>query len=233
MKQHIHVLNASSRSDTGITEALAESLSWTQGAPGVGFRCLTLADGPAGISTARDSARAAPAVISHVEAHADDPGCAGFIVACFSDPGVIEAREATAKPVVGIGAAGMFSALSLGERFGTIGVSVGSERKVGRQVRQLGLAGVWAGHRALGLDYADLQHPDRLEQALLRAGGELCASDGADVILFAGAGLGHHVGPLSRALNVPVVDPTQAAAGIVLATVQATLPSAVEKETPR
>jgi Asp/Glu/hydantoin racemase len=116
----IQVLNPSSRTDTGITEDLQKSLHWHQGPWMPQVRCLTLEEGPCGISTARDSDAAAPAVIDHIERESGKADVVGFVVACFSDPGVFAARGITKKPVVGIGEAGFAAALALGDRFGTM-----------------------------------------------------------------------------------------------------------------
>ena len=167
----IEILNPSSRSDTGITEDLARSLEWLAGPRLPELRCLTLADGPRGIVTARDSDEAAPAILRHIEKTEKDPDVAGFIVACFSDPGVYAARGITRKPVVGIGEAGFAAAIAVGDRFGTISVSAGPGGKLLRQLRLSGLAPRHAGHRGLGLNYGDLQYPDRVLDRLVAAGG--------------------------------------------------------------
>lgn len=216
MNPAIHVLNASSRTDTGITEDLALSMGWLAG-PGVPpIRCLTLEKGPKGISNSVDSARAAPAVLDHIKAHAEDESVAAFVVACFSDPGVHAARELTRKPVIGIGEAGLAVALTLGERLGTIGVSAGQSGKNRAFVRATGFAGRYAGHRSLGLDYADLQYPAKVSARLAEMAESLRREEDADVIVLAGAGLARYVDELRRNTGLPVVDPTLAAVSAAL-----------------
>lgn len=68
----IHIINASRRTDTGITEDLARSLNWVDGPAMPQINCVTLADGPCGISSARDSDDAAPAVLRFIEAESRD-----------------------------------------------------------------------------------------------------------------------------------------------------------------
>lgn len=211
MSKVIYVLNPSSRTDTGITDELARSLAWLSGPGMPKIRCWTLTDGPNGIANGVDSDRAAPAVLDFVKAHADDDEAAAFVIACFSDPAVYSARELTAKPVIGIGEAGLTLALSLGERLGTIGVSAGQEGKSRKFVRRAGFIDRYAGHRSLGLDYADLQHPDRVTQKLAAAAIDLRDTEAADVIVFAGAGLARYVDPVRNTTGLPVVDPTLAA----------------------
>ncbi len=216
MSRIIHVVNASSRTDTGITDELARSLAWCAGPHLPVIRCVTLADGPNGISTARDSDDAAPAVIRYVERWAPEPATGAFVIACFSDPGVAASRELTAKPVMGIGEAGLLAALSLGDRVGTIGVSSGGEAKALRFARQVGLLDRFAGHVGLGLDYADLRHPERVSAGLLEAGKALRDRHHARVLLFAGAGLARYTAELGRGTGLPVIDPTQAAVTLAL-----------------
>lgn len=212
----IHVINASSRKDTGITAELARNLSWMRREGYPEIRCVTLEDGPNGIKNARDSDDAAPAVLRYIEREAAAPESAAFVVACFSDPGVFSARELTAKPVIGIGEAGLLAGLALGDRLGTIGVSADPTGKGLRFARRLGIGERIAGHRGLGLDYGQLQDQSVVEASLIQAGLTLRDEAGADALVFAGAGMARYVTPLNRATGLPVVDPTQAAVSIAL-----------------
>lgn len=216
MRKVIHVINASSRTDTGITAELARSLAWCAG-PGLPVvTCVTLEDGPNGIANGRDSDRAAPAVLRYIEAHASDASAAAFVVACFSDPGVSSAREITHKPVIGIGEAGLMAALALGDCVGTIGVSKGQDAKSWRFARRTGIGERYAGHVSLGLDYGDLQHPERVSDRLIEAAMTLRDHHRAGVVLFAGAGLARYTAAVSQATGLPVVEPTQAAVVVAL-----------------
>lgn len=209
----VHVLNPSSRTDTGITEMLADSLAWLSGPALPTIRCVTLEDGPNGISTVRDSDEAAPAVFRYVERTTE---AEGFVVACFSDPGVLGARQLSGKPVIGIGEAGFAQAIALGDRIGTISVSKGGARKVGRQARHLGLSLRHVAHRDLGLDYGDLQHRDRVIDSLTAHARDMVAREGVDVILLAGAGMAASIAEVQRATGLPIVDPTQAAVSMLV-----------------
>ncbi|WP_226582255.1 aspartate/glutamate racemase family protein [Acuticoccus sediminis] len=211
----VYILNASSRTDTGITEDLALSAAWLNASGACRVEAVTLTDGPNGIVGAVDSARAAPAVLGFIAREAEKAETGGFVVACFTDPGVYPARELTGKPVVGVGEAGFYAALSMGDRIGTIGVSAGHGPH--RMARHLGVQDRIAGHRGLGLDYSDLRRPDVVTARMIEAGTALRDEAGAEALLFAGAGLARYVAPLQDATGLPVVDPTQAALGIVAA----------------
>lgn len=215
MASLIHVINASSRSDTGITRNLEQSLAWVKGEAMPQICCVTLQDGPNGISTARDSDDAAPAVLRYIERHGANPDVSGFVVACFSDPGVYAARELTRAPVIGIGEAGLFAGLAVGDTIATIGVSQKTD-KTARLARQMGVDHRVARHVGLGLDYGDLQYPEKVTDILTAAGREIAASHHVQALVLAGAGLARYVKPLSIATGLPVIDPTQAAVATLL-----------------
>jgi Asp/Glu/hydantoin racemase len=69
------------------------------------------------------------------------------------------------------------------------------------------------------LNYGDLQHSDRVLDRLVAAGISLRDEAAAQAIVFAGAGLARYVAPLEDATGLVVIDPTQAAAAILLAQV--------------
>lgn len=216
IRQLIYVINASSRTDTGITEDLDRSLRWLARDDQPTIECLTLSDGPNGIKNIRDSDDAAPAVLRFIERESKRDEVVAFVVACFSDPGVFAARELTRKPVIGIGEAGLMAGLSLGDMIGTIGVSDAHPVKSMRRARQLGIRERVAGHVSLGLDYGELSNEVIVEQRVIEAGLALRDAQGADALVFAGAGLARYVAPLRAATGLPIVDPTQAAVALAL-----------------
>lgn len=213
MSSVIHVINASSRADTGITADIERSLSWARGPALPEIRCVTLEDGPNGIVSARDSDDAAPAVLRYVERHGSD--AAGFVIACFSDPGVFAARDLTRAAVVGIGEAGYLAALSLGDTIATIGVSSKTD-KTARMARQMGIDGRIACHLGLGLNYGELQDPGRVRKKILAAGRQIRDAHDVQALVFAGAGLARYVEALQDEIGIPVIDPTQSALASLL-----------------
>lgn len=219
MAKIIHVMNASSRKDTGITEELSRTLEPLRFPGGPEIDCVTLEDGPNGITTSRDSDLAAVAVARFIEERHELPDTGAFVVACFSDPGIAAAREFSSRPVLGIGEAGVMTALAFGGQLGLISVSAGSEGKNRRALRALGVEARLAGAAALGLDYGDLRRPERVLGRLIEVGASL-RELGAGSLLFAGAGMGRYCAQLEQAVGLPVVDPTQAAVGLALSRVQ-------------
>ena len=143
-----------------------------------------------------------------------------FIIACFSDPGLHAAREATAKPVFGIAECGLLTALTQGERFGIVAILRTSLPRHLRYVRQLGLAGRFAGDLPLGLGVVELADEGRTLERMIDIGARLRDDHGADVLVLGCAGMAGYRAALAAALGVPVVDPTQAAVTMAIGAVR-------------
>jgi allantoin racemase len=78
---------------------------------------FTAPRGPRSIESGADEAIAAAEVVRVVSAH---PDLDAYVIACFSDPGAMAARELTTAPVVGIGEAAYRSVLMVARRFAVI-----------------------------------------------------------------------------------------------------------------
>lgn len=202
--------NSSARVTQGIDRAVEPLRAW-----GVPIRCLTLAEGPPGIETEAQAQRVVPPLLDlarRLEAEA-----AGFVIACFGDPGLHALRDETALPVAGIQEAAVATALRLGHRFGVISILPAS---VPRHLRAFGAMGVLdrlAGDRALGLGVADLADPGRTLGAMVATGRRLRDADGADVLIMGCAGMADYRETLEAETGLPVVEPCQAGAAAALA----------------
>ena len=178
------------------------------------FECATLEDGPPGIeSDAHVQAVTAP--IAAFVASRDD-GADGFIIACFSDPGLAEARRATRRPVLGMAACGVLTAIALGSRYGVISIL---EQAIPRHLRYydaLGLGPRLAGDRAVGIGVTGLADESRTLERMTATGAALRDEDGADVLVLGCAGMARYRERLEDSLGLPVVDPVQAAAGMAI-----------------
>lgn len=183
---------------------------------GLGHRiiCITNEHGPAGIESQAQADLTIPQTLS-LAAQVDDTAAA-FVIACFGDPGLHALRDQTTKPVLGIQESAVMTAMTLGQRFGIIAILPGS---IPRHLRSIGAMGVesrLAGDRALNLGVADLQDADKTLERMIQVGRELIQMDGADVLIMGCAGMAQYRGPLEDALNVPVVEPCQAAVAMAL-----------------
>jgi Asp/Glu/hydantoin racemase len=206
----LFVINPNS-SDT-VTEGIAEAVAPLRNMPAP-VTCLTLAEGPPGIES---QAQADETIAPMLDlAKRLEPEAAGYVVACFGDPGVHALRDRTAKPVLGIQECSVMTALTLGQRFGVIAILPAS---IPRHLRSLGAMGVLdrlAGDRALNLGVAALADPGATEARLIETGRTLRDSDGAEVLILGCAGMARYRKTLEQALQIPVIDPCQAAVAML------------------
>ena len=208
----IVVLNPNSTE--AVTEGIATALDPLRFEGGPAFVCETLREGPPGIeSDAHVQAVAAP--IARFVASKEDAADA-FIIACFSDPGLVDARRATRRPVLGMAACGVLTATALGSRFGVISIL---EQAVPRHLRYydvLGLRARLAGDRGIGIGVVGLADESRTLDRMMSTGTALRDEDGADVLVLGCAGMAQYRERIEDALRIPVVDPVQAAAGMAI-----------------
>lgn len=193
---------------------------------GMPIRCLTLAEGPPGIETQRQADLTIAPMLALAAAQTD---AAGYVIACFGDPGLHALRDQTTRPVVGIQEASVMTALTLGHRFGVIAILPAS---IPRHLRAFGAMGVLdrlAGDRALGLGVADLADDRKSLDAMIATGRRLRDEDGANVLIMGCAGMARYREPLQEATGLPVVEPTQAAVSMALGQIRLTLSHKIQR----
>jgi Asp/Glu/hydantoin racemase len=215
MSAPIVVINPNSTD--AVTAAIDDAIAPLRMAGGPPIECVTLAEGPPGIESQAHVEQVVQPVARLVRARDD---AAAFVIACFSDPGLHVAREATSRPVLGIAECGMLCALTLGERFGIISILAGSVPRHRRYVRQLGLDARFAGDLPIGLGVVELGDAGRTLVRLSAIGAELRDHHGADVLVLGCAGMAQYRHQIEAAIGVPVVDPTQAAVTMAVGTVR-------------
>ncbi|MFT6271547.1 MAG: Asp/Glu/hydantoin racemase [Dinoroseobacter sp.] len=207
----LYVLNPNSSKDvTARIDVAMEPLR----SLGVAIACKTLPEGPPGI----ESLRQADLVIAPLLAQAAslEADAAGFVIACFGDPGLHALRDQTALPVLGIQEAAVATAMTLGQRFGVLAILPAS---IPRHMRSFGAMGVLdrlAGDRALNLGVGDLSDTARTLARMIEIGTQLRDTDGADVLIMGCAGMAGYRSALQDALDLPVVEPCQAAAAMAI-----------------
>jgi Asp/Glu/hydantoin racemase len=90
-----------------------------------------------------------------------------------------------------------------------------------RYLRQIGMISRLAGERSLDMSVAETASGERTLERMVEVGRVLTKQDGADVVVMGCAGMARHRLALEEALGLPVIDPSQAALGIVIAAVRA------------
>lgn len=207
----LHVLNPNSSKDvTARIDVAMEPLR----SLGVPIACKTLPEGPPGIENQRQADLViAPLLAQAASLEAD---AAGFVIACFGDPGLHALRDQTALPVLGIQESAVATAMTLGQRFGVLAILPAS---IPRHMRSFGAMGVLdrlAGDRALNLGVGDLSDTARTLARMIEIGTQLRDTDGADVLIMGCAGMAGYRSALQDALGLPVVEPCQAAAAMAI-----------------
>lgn len=202
--------NSSQTVTTGI-DAAVEPLRSSDGPP---IACLTLAEGPPGIQSQRDVDGVVAPLLARARALENE--AAAFVIACFSDPGLHALREQSRRPVLGIAECGVLTALTMGQRFGVMAILPTS---IPRHLRYFGAMGVTqrlAADLPIGLGVAELVDEARTLERMTNVGRTLRDLHGADVLVMGCAGMARFRAPLEEALEIPVVEPTQAATAMAV-----------------
>ena len=178
------------------------------------IECVTLTDGPFGIESQADSDGVVAPLLAMIKAR---PDASAFVIACYSDPGLAACREAAQVPVFGIQESGILAAMGRGDMVGIISLSDGSVQRHRRYMRGMGVSQRIAWDLAAHLTVAQSAGAEGLQ--VLAAAGHHLMDDGADVIVLGCAGMAAHRAPLEDMLDVPVIDPVQAAVAHALGAV--------------
>ena len=203
-------------SNAGVTESMDMALDPLRLDSGPIIKSVTNSDGPLGIESQQDADCAAVQVVNMIKRR--DEEADAFVIACFSDPGIFGAREATQKPVFGISESGILTALSLGNSFGILAILDTSIPRHIRYIRSLGLEKRLAGDLAIGLRVAELSDDKKTFYRLQEVGKELRDNRGASVLILGCAGMARYRQRLQESLEIPVVDPSQAAVSMAVST---------------
>jgi len=166
---------------------------------------------PPAIESSLDEAACIPPMLTLVR-DAADRGYDAVIIACFSDPGLDAAREATDLPVVGIQDAAMHLAAQIGYRFSVLTTLKHRAPLRERAALLAGLDRRLASCRPLDLLVLDtVVNREQVVRKIVRIGREAVEVDGAEVLILGCAGLGDLAERAGREIGVPVIDPNAAA----------------------
>jgi allantoin racemase len=166
---------------------------------------------PPAIESALDEAACVPPMLELVRAAAGR-GYDAVVIACFSDPGLDAAREATDLPVVGIQDAAMHLAAQIGYRFSVLTTLAHRAPLRERAALLAGLDRRLASCRPLNLPVLEtVVNREEVVRKIVTIGRQAVEDDGAEVLVLGCAGLGDLAIRASRELGVPVIDPNAAA----------------------
>ncbi len=207
----IKVINANATDS--MTEIIGASARAVAG-PGVTIDAVSNPTGPASIEGHVDEAACLPGLLAEVQGGAA-AGADAYVIACFSDPGLLAARELVTGPVVGIAEAAMHTAAYLGRGFSVITTLERSAPHTRELAERYGLGRHCHGVHATGLAVLELEHDPDAYATMLDASRAALAQDRSDVIVLGCAGMADLCRRLSTDLGVPVID------GVAAATVTA------------
>jgi len=217
MADRILVINPNSSRD--VTERMSRALDGLRFENGPTIDCVTLEEGPPGVETDRHIAEVAGPIVATVER--EQNRTAAFVIACFSDPGLHAAKEASRAPVYGIAQCAYAAAVATGERFGVISILSRSLPRHRRHIASLGLSDKLAGDLAIDMGVTELAQKDKVLDRMTAIGGRLKRDHGADCVIMGCAGMAQYRSTLEQRLGIPVIEPTQAATATALNAVQA------------
>ena len=210
MRPKILVINPNS--NKSVTDALTESLTGFSEAADV--TCCTLDDGPFGIETDEERAQVVPLIIGKIERSAQYDA---FVIACYCDPGLTACRAHFDKPVFGMQESAVGQAASGGRRFGVLALSDDSIRGHLVYLEKLGFTNQLAGELPLDVSVDESANDPGTLEKILQQGQRLIDELGAEVIVLGCAGMAAHKSPATDALQVPVIEPVEAAVAAAIA----------------
>jgi len=192
----------SSQSVTGRLYGLASSA-----APELDFLPFTPRGGPAYVSKPEDVALASRTVVETIALATRDAEPDVCLIACFGEPGLLEARRRFSFPIVGMAEASMLTAMQLGERFAILTLGEHWPAMLRDLVKEYGVQDRCVGiERIEGTPFELLADPAGAAQCVSAA----VKKCGAPIVIIGGAaltGLASAIGPLD---GVQLIDCLQA-----------------------
>jgi Asp/Glu/hydantoin racemase len=212
MSARPRILLVNGNSSQSVTDRLGGLA--TTAAPQLEFRPCTPQGGPAYVSTPEDVALAARKVVETIALStlSDEPD--GCIIACFGEPGLLEARRRFGFPIVGMAEASMLTAMQLGENFAILTLGEHWPAMLRDLVKLYGVQDRCVGiERIEGTPFELIADPRRAARSVTAA----AKKSGAPIVIVGGAaltGLASAIGPLE---GVRLVDCLQASIAQVMA----------------
>jgi len=206
------ILVVNPNASTACSDGIAAALAPFRLPGGPRFEVATLREGPPAIYDWRDWHGVVEPLCRLIEREPAD----AYVIACASDPGIEAARATTSRPVFGVFRCAVAAAVARAERFGVIAIVEASKARHLAALRAMGLEGRLAAEVALDVTMETLLQPDAARARLIEAA-RACAAAGAGAVILGCTGMAHHRAAVEDAAGVAVIEPCQAAAGIVLA----------------
>ena len=174
---------------------------------------ITNHDGPAAIQGEKDGIAAIPGLLAEIEKNA---GCDGFIIGCFDDTGLAEARLISRKPIIGIGQSAFHMAALRHGKFcvlTTLGVSVPI---IKQNIRNQGFGNLCKDVMASGIPVLELENNPVSAVNTLSECIKVIEDQDPDIAVVLGcAGMTNVCKQLQTRHNVYLLDPIVCSARMV------------------
>ena len=173
-------------------------------APGTEVLAVNPSFGPASIEGHYDDAFGAAGVAEQMRLA---PAHDAVVIACFGDPGLDAAREATSAPVLGIAEAAFHAASFLATGFSVVTTMTRTCVIAERLVVRYGFERSCRGIHGTDIPVLDLEHCGEDTVARIEAASrEALARDRSGAIVLGCAGMAQLTAQLQQRLGVPVID---------------------------
>ncbi|MEM6972883.1 MAG: aspartate/glutamate racemase family protein [Pseudomonadota bacterium] len=208
----MRILFVNPNSTVSMTEKI-EAAARAAAAPDVTVEARTSHGGPPAIQGREDGEAAVAPLLKELARGVDD-GFDAFVIACFDDTGLAEARAATGRPVIGIGQSAFHAAAMRGARFSVVTTLAVSVPVIEENLAASGLDRVCPRVRASGVPVLALEtDPEPSERAVSGEIGRALAEDDIGAVVLGCAGMADLAARMTRAHGLPVIDGVAAACG--------------------
>jgi allantoin racemase len=167
-----------------------------------------------------------PAIQGHKDGEAAIPGLLeiiaksdydAYIIACFDDTGLEQARQITKSPVIGIGQASFHYAALRSGRFNVLTTLAISIPVISENIGKQGFSGICNGVYASGVPVLELEHnPDASRQIVASHIQRLTKKEPDIAVILGCAGMTNIWQKLQADFATPLVDPVAAAAKVIV-----------------
>ncbi|WP_156382058.1 MULTISPECIES: aspartate/glutamate racemase family protein [unclassified Aureimonas] len=192
--------NATASMTAKVAEAARSAAS-----PGTEILAFTNTDGPASIQGEADGEAATPGLLAILlrEREAAD----AFVVACFDDTALAEARAVAGKPVLGIGEAAFLAAAENGRRFSVVTTLSISVPIIEANIAAYGLEPACLRVRASEVPVLALEEEGGAARETVAAEiGRALEEDRPDAIVLGCAGMADLADAFATRFGLPVID---------------------------
>jgi allantoin racemase len=167
-------------------------------------------DGPFSIESIADRDAAVPQILSLIRSSLADP-FDGYVLACFDDIALSEARSIVRAPVVGTCEAGIAAARTVAHRFSVVTTVHSAVPTIHGLLDRYGVSDICT-VRAAGIGVAEAAgNGSEVEARIADSIRAAITKDGAEAILLGSGGLTGRAFALSKAFSIPVIDGVVAA----------------------